>query len=755
MSLLAGIRYVTCTRTQTLLRSIVVPSITISRTQRPCRYAAVGKETRTAAAPVTRASAVASSVALWAEGADLAPTLPVPAPGRMDWMTGGGGFNLFARAPPPLSASEAAAAAAASAKAARLQAEIAGGVRDSPPGLFGLNDPKKDPERGFTGTREGGGALLRPGGPAVGWAAGLAPAQGLVEAPEPAWKKRVLARLPGVLTIPPPPSMPAPGAAHPLPSPAPTPLAPFPPSPPVARPHGAPPPAAAPVDLNKLHASLIRARMLGDSAKVAALQAQIDAAPPAPAPAASGSKRPRETEGGSAGTDRLVIVSAYDARGMPVASLAAGPGGAALAREDLRTGRRVGKITAPVNAVGADGKRVELAFGDTAAAGLSIAQLARAEKLVGSGDLDASVVRNMVRGGGRLGSALASAGTGRDEEDEGALDDAGRLVAPADARLTAAARLVKDMSAAIAGAKRTDAALARCPLCLDSAEAAAHAHRVLVTGPHCYVCLPPEGPATPGHVLLVVREHVGAMTGAAEEAYEEANRFKGALSAMYRAGGGGAAGEGEEEGGELPLHIPGQARRPALLAGDGEDADFVGGGVGAAAAGCGMPGGACEPVFVETALHVGSRGGEVSGAAGLMAAAGRVRHARIDVFPLPLALASDAPIFFRKAILDSEEWTTNRALIDTSGKGLRRAIPPGFSYFHASWRGGGFVHPIEEEATFPRSLGSDVVRGLRGEGPARGGRRAGGREGRARAEEEAEAAEFLRRWAPFAFEGTV
>ncbi len=361
----------------------------------------------------------------------------------------------------------------------------------------------------------------------------------------------------------------------------------------------------------------------------------------------------------------------------------------------------------------------------------------------------------MVKGGGRLGSALASAGTGRDEEDEGALDDAGRLVAPADSRLTPAARLAKDMSSAIAGAKRTDAALARCPLCLDSAEGAAHAHRVLVTGAHCYLALPPEGPAAPGHVLLVVREHVGAMTSAAEEAYEEANRFKGALSAMYRAGGGSAgARAGEEEGGDLPLHIPGQARRPLLLAGDGEDADFVGGGV-AAAAGSGMPGGACEPIFVETALHVGSPGGEVSGAAGLMAAAGRVRHARVDVFPLPLALAADAPIFFRKAILDSEEWTTNRALIDTAGKGLRRVIPPGFSYFHASWRGGGFVHPVEDDATFPRSLGADIVCGIRGEGPARTGRRGGGgREGRTRAQEEAEAAEFRRRWAPFAFEGT-
>ena len=66
------------------------------------------------------------------------------------------------------------------------------------------------------------------------------------------------------------------------------------------------------------------------------------------------------------------------------------------------------------------------------------------------------------------------------------------------------------------------------------------------------------------------------------------------------------------------------------------------------------------------------------------------------------------------ALLHAEEWTSNRKLIDTSGKGLRRVIPKGFAYFHVGWKGGGFVHPIEDEDEFPPSFGIDTAAGMLG-----------------------------------------
>ena len=66
------------------------------------------------------------------------------------------------------------------------------------------------------------------------------------------------------------------------------------------------------------------------------------------------------------------------------------------------------------------------------------------------------------------------------------------------------------------------------------------------------------------------------------------------------------------------------------------------------------------------------------------------RHACIDCIPMDREEGADAPLFFRKAILDSEEWTTNKQLIDTTGKGLRRCVPKGFAYFHVSWQVRGY-----------------------------------------------------------------
>jgi diadenosine tetraphosphate (Ap4A) HIT family hydrolase len=56
-------------------------------------------------------------------------------------------------------------------------------------------------------------------------------------------------------------------------------------------------------------------------------------------------------------------------------------------------------------------------------------------------------------------------------------------------------------------------------------------------GEHSLLMLPPEGPRVAGHMILVPLPHVVSMTEADEEVYDEVNRFKAALHAMYAAKG--------------------------------------------------------------------------------------------------------------------------------------------------------------------------------------------------------------------------
>lgn len=66
---------------------------------------------------------------------------------------------------------------------------------------------------------------------------------------------------------------------------------------------------------------------------------------------------------------------------------------------------------------------------------------------------------------------------------------------------------------------------------------------------------------------------------------------------------------------------------------------------------------------------------------------------------------------FQKAIQESEsEWTQHKKLIDTSAKGLRRSIPPHFSYFYVQFGlQQGFAHVIEDHTKFPRFFGQVLI----------------------------------------------
>ena len=92
----------------------------------------------------------------------------------------------------------------------------------------------------------------------------------------------------------------------------------------------------------------------------------------------------------------------------------------------------------------------------------------------------------------------------------------------------------------------------------------------------------------------------------------------------------------------------------------------------------------------------------------------RRTHMYIDCIPLPREEGSLAPMYFKKAILESdEEWAQNKKLVDTKEKGVRGSLPTGLPYFFAEFgTDGGFGHVIEDTDQFPHYFGREVVGGL-------------------------------------------
>jgi hypothetical protein len=92
----------------------------------------------------------------------------------------------------------------------------------------------------------------------------------------------------------------------------------------------------------------------------------------------------------------------------------------------------------------------------------------------------------------------------------------------------------------------------------------------------------------------------------------------------------------------------------------------------------------------------------------------RRSHMYIDCIPIPKKEGSMAPMYFKKAILESDvEWSDNKKLIDTRQKGLKKSIPVGLPYFYVDFNNeGGFAHVIEDSSLFPHYFGKEVVGGL-------------------------------------------
>ncbi|KAJ2609006.1 Pre-mRNA-splicing factor cwf19 [Coemansia sp. RSA 1285] len=112
----------------------------------------------------------------------------------------------------------------------------------------------------------------------------------------------------------------------------------------------------------------------------------------------------------------------------------------------------------------------------------------------------------------------------------------------------------------------------------------------------------------------------------------------------------------------------------------------------------------------------------------------KARHCVIECIPMPADKAVDAPAYFRESILaESDEWSQNRKIIDTSVKkassaaaavdsssgamiqrgGFRNTMTAQVPYFHVwfDYRGG-LGHVIETPDTFPPWFGREVVAGI-------------------------------------------
>jgi hypothetical protein len=102
-------------------------------------------------------------------------------------------------------------------------------------------------------------------------------------------------------------------------------------------------------------------------------------------------------------------------------------------------------------------------------------------------------------------------------------------------------------------------------------------------------------------------------------------------------------------------------------------------------------------VFIETVLNLKQK-----------------RHTVVECIPIPPAQAQMAPVYFRKAITESEsEWAQHKKLIETKGKGIRKSIPPNFTYFFVQFGvGAGYAHVIEDSQKFPRFFGREVIAGI-------------------------------------------
>ncbi|XP_066256578.1 CWF19-like protein 2 homolog [Euwallacea similis] len=92
----------------------------------------------------------------------------------------------------------------------------------------------------------------------------------------------------------------------------------------------------------------------------------------------------------------------------------------------------------------------------------------------------------------------------------------------------------------------------------------------------------------------------------------------------------------------------------------------------------------------------------------------RYPHMVLECVPMNKGDAALAPMFFKKAIDESEtEWSQNKKLVSLKGRDVRKAVPKELSYFFVSFgMDEGFAHVIENEKLFPKNFAQEIIGGI-------------------------------------------
>ncbi|CAK4338561.1 unnamed protein product [Aphanomyces euteiches] len=282
--------------------------------------------------------------------------------------------------------------------------------------------------------------------------------------------------------------------------------------------------------------------------------------------------------------------------------------------------------------------------------GQTLDDLVREEKSKQGLDMDAVTARNIVRLGTRYeGSDLGQkkGASGFDEEEDVNM----KMHLSDKARLTEKAYAAKSDRAMLGDRMQWDKTMQRCWYCPSSDSF--KQHLVVAMGEYSFLALQSASTVVEFQCLIAPMEHVHAMTAVDEAVDAEIARFKAALEAMA------------------------QSQKQSVL-------------------------------FVEHTHDASKR-----------------RHSFITCVPVAREVAADAPLYFKQAMMEcDEEWSTHKKIIDTTGKGIKRAIPPNFAYFHVEWDGGraGYGHIIEDSNQFPADFGLDTIAGMLEVDPPRYGR---------------------------------
>ncbi|KAJ8256776.1 hypothetical protein COCON_G00189280 [Conger conger] len=368
-------------------------------------------------------------------------------------------------------------------------------------------------------------------------------------------------------------------------------------------------------EMNKLGARLVKAELLGNTALVNKLKAQLESAREAKENRGQkgSASIPKSQVSGRAEEDQDVVLFRTDQAGR------AWPINAPSQPPEPRGGRRKKKVVETHR----DGERVRYFQDDDRT---DLQEMVRREKMSTSQDQNA------------LYSRMAAKMMGKQDGDNYTLDD--MFVSSVAQKERPGQEEERQRSRAIQEHQRWASLALKCPYCFDSPELPKHL--VIALASKAYLCLPNCVSLSEGHCLIAPLQHHTSATGMDEDVWAEIQMFRKALVKMF------------------------------------EDQDQ-------------------DCVFMETHLNPKNR-----------------RHMVYECIPLPRELGDMAPIYFKKALLESdEEWAMNKKVVDLSSKDIRHSIPKGLPYFSVDFGlQGGFAHVIENEHKFPHYFGKEIIGGM-------------------------------------------